>query len=53
MEYAIGVKRSGTIKIDFIASYEDHLTALKAVNKLNLTRGIKTGDLYVMEEVQK
>ena len=53
-EYAIGVKRLGEgHTVDFICSYQDHLTALKAVNKLNCTKGLKTGDLYVMEEVQK
>lgn len=50
--YCVGVKHRGVGAIQFMANYEDHLTALKYVNKLNCTRGIQTGDVYVLEEME-
>lgn len=50
--YCVGVKHLGKEPIQFIANYQDHLTALKYVNKLNCTRGIATGDVYVMEALE-
>lgn len=50
--YCVGVKHKGSQPIQFICNYEDHLTALKFVNKLNCTRGIATGDVYVLEEMK-
>ncbi len=49
--YCVGVKHKGNGPIQFIANYEDHLTALKYVNRLNCTRGLSTGDVYVLEEM--
>lgn len=52
-EYAIGVKRKGDREIHFLSSGHSEVAALRVVNRLNCTKGLKTGDLYVMEEVQK
>jgi hypothetical protein len=51
--YCVGVRHKGQQSIFPIAEYFDHLTALKLVNKLNCTKGLSTGDLYVLEEVTK
>lgn len=51
-KYAVGVKHKGQGPIQFIAEYPDHFTALKYMNRLNCTRGISTGDVYVLEEVK-
>lgn len=50
--YHIGVKHKGQGEIQFVASYEDHLTALQWTNRMNCTRGHRTGDLYVLETVE-
>lgn len=47
----VGVKHKGQGEVQFIANYEDHLTALKYVNRLNCTRGLATGDVYVLVTV--
>jgi hypothetical protein len=51
--YCVGVKQKGSSHVHPIAEYQDHLTALKLVNRFNCTKGLATGDLYVLEEVQK
>jgi hypothetical protein len=51
-KFAVGVKHKGNGPVHFIAEYPDHLSALKLQNKLNCTRGLSTGDVYVLEEVK-
>jgi hypothetical protein len=53
VKYAVGVRHKGLGEPQFIAEYPDHLTALKLTNRLNCTRGLSTGDVYVLEEVAK
>lgn len=50
--YCVGVRHKGRGPVQFIAEYRDHLTALKHVNKWNLVRGLTTGDVYVLEEME-
>jgi hypothetical protein len=51
--YCVGVRHKGQQIVQPIAEYQDHLTALKLVNRFNCTKGLSTGDLYVLEEVTK
>lgn len=50
--YCLGVRHKGQGEIQFIASYEDGLFALQRLNKLNCTRGLSTGDVYLLEEME-
>lgn len=50
--YCVGVRHKGQGEVQFIADYQDHLTALKYMNKLNCTRGLQTGDVYLLEEME-
>lgn len=50
--YCIGVKPYGWDTVQFMHNEDDHLTALKFVNKMNCTKGLATGDLYVIEEME-
>ncbi len=49
--YCIGVKPATGGATQFMQTEYDHLTALKFINRMNCTKGLTTGDLYIIEEM--
>lgn len=52
-KFNVLVKRAGESEGTYLYDTDDHLVALRAINRANFARGHRTGDLYYIEEVAK
>lgn len=51
VKYVVCVLRADGSHAEALYEVDDHLVALRAINRANFARGHRTGDLYYIEEV--